>query len=503
MRASPVGAEWRRWDLHFHTPSSFDYRGPRNTTAEELVRALVTRGISVVAVTDHHRIDTDLVRDMRLAAGDELTVFPGMELRTELGGTDKIHMIAAFPESADLEDLWTSIQVKLRLQPRAVAERGGDDAIWVPFEEACREAHELGGFVIVHAGRKSNSLDTCLPSRVHINQIIKRELVEEHVDAFEVSRPGDAGAYTEIIFPAIGREYPIVIGSDCHDLRTGQVAERATWIKADPTFLGLRQAAAEPVRRVFLGAEPPQLLRIRGHATKYMSGVAFEKTSSGVAGEWFSGRLPLNAGLVAVIGNEGSGKSALADILALLGDTAAVEHFAFLDRGHFLRPRDGLAGAFEATLRWASGEAATKRLDASVDSWLPERVKYVPQSYLETLCASVNEPGVSAFEREVEEVIFSHVVGPERLGTSTLGELIAHLTSDTEERIRQLQRELGLVNSDILETEGRLTPAHRSSLEAELSQRAAELEVLDAARPPAVASPTEDAGALGRIRDAK
>ena len=114
MRASPVGAEWRRWDLHFHTPSSFDYRGPRNTTAEELVRALVTRGISVVAVTDHHRIDTDLVRDMRLAAGDELTVFAGMELRTELGGTDKVHMIAVFPESADLEDLWTSIQVKLR-----------------------------------------------------------------------------------------------------------------------------------------------------------------------------------------------------------------------------------------------------------------------------------------------------------------------------------------------------------------------------------------------------
>jgi hypothetical protein len=34
------GAEWRQWDLHFHTPSSYDYEDKKNVTDEDLINGL-------------------------------------------------------------------------------------------------------------------------------------------------------------------------------------------------------------------------------------------------------------------------------------------------------------------------------------------------------------------------------------------------------------------------------------------------------------------------------
>jgi len=84
MRCDPRGSIWRRWDLHFHTPASFDYED-RGVNATDLVDRLVTAGVEVVAITDHHVIDVRLIREMQRIAGERLTVLPGIELRLELG----------------------------------------------------------------------------------------------------------------------------------------------------------------------------------------------------------------------------------------------------------------------------------------------------------------------------------------------------------------------------------------------------------------------------------
>ena len=52
-----VGSIWRKLDLHFHTPSSYDYKD-KSTADQESIDGLVSRGIEVAAVTDHHVIDT-------------------------------------------------------------------------------------------------------------------------------------------------------------------------------------------------------------------------------------------------------------------------------------------------------------------------------------------------------------------------------------------------------------------------------------------------------------
>ena len=73
MKTDSLGSIWRRWDLHFHTPASFDYQD-RSVNSQRLVDKLISEGIEVVAVTDHHVIDVKLIKEMQALAGDRLTV---------------------------------------------------------------------------------------------------------------------------------------------------------------------------------------------------------------------------------------------------------------------------------------------------------------------------------------------------------------------------------------------------------------------------------------------
>lgn len=88
---NPKGSLWNRWDLHFHTPSSFDYQD-KSVSNQEIVDVLVTAGIRVVAITNHHTIDVARVRELQKLGQDKLTILPGIELRSDQGG-DPIHYI--------------------------------------------------------------------------------------------------------------------------------------------------------------------------------------------------------------------------------------------------------------------------------------------------------------------------------------------------------------------------------------------------------------------------
>lgn len=119
----PRGSEWRKWDLHFHTPASYEYRD-KSVTNQEIVDVLKASGIAAVAVTDHHTMDTLRIKELQRLGSDDLTVFPGIELRTELGGSESVHIIGIFPEGATLEHIWTTLQGKLDLTGAALKAKG-------------------------------------------------------------------------------------------------------------------------------------------------------------------------------------------------------------------------------------------------------------------------------------------------------------------------------------------------------------------------------------------
>ena len=86
---------------------------------------------------------------------------------------------------------------------------------------------------------------------------------------------------------------------------------------------------------------------------------------AGAKGSWFRNvAIPFNPELTAIIGNKGSGKSAIADILGLLGESRQQEHFSFLTdeaRNRKFRQK-GYAENFTATLTWASGRKSSMRM---------------------------------------------------------------------------------------------------------------------------------------------
>ena len=104
MDSIKKGSEWKKWDLHVHTASSFDHAYKNEDSYELLVNAWNKDGIQAVAITDHFLIDSKRIENIKKLAKGKITVFPGVELRTDKGGTN-IHVILIFDENTSLKQL--------------------------------------------------------------------------------------------------------------------------------------------------------------------------------------------------------------------------------------------------------------------------------------------------------------------------------------------------------------------------------------------------------------
>jgi len=120
---------------------------------------------------------------------------------------------------------------------------------------------------------------------------------------------------------------PVIHGSDAHELARlfKPVQNKYCWIKADPTFEGLRQVLHEPEDRVWIGEAPPST-----HEARSVLNQLTVSTSNG----WFEDdrTIPLNSGMVAIIGLKGSGKTALADMIRFAGGAKLDDENSFLSR---------------------------------------------------------------------------------------------------------------------------------------------------------------------------
>jgi hypothetical protein len=63
-------------------------------------------------------------------------------------------------------------------------------------------------------------------------------------------------------------------------------------------------------------------------------------------------------------------------------------------------------------------------LDKDPESSSVERVKYLPQSYVEDLCNELGDGGSATFDAELRKIIYSHVPEADRLGKPSMDELL-------------------------------------------------------------------------------
>lgn len=485
------GSEWRKWDLHVHTSASDCYQNSA-VTNEEIIEGFKKNNISIAAITDHHFIDVKNIKALQaLGEKEGITILPGIELRSELGGSESVHYIGIFPEDCNLDEIWTDIQSKCNLKPSQIASIG-KDKISIDLNDTCKLIHELGGITTVHAGGKSNSIES-IKNNQEFKQFLKKKIAKESIDILELGSKDDEDDANNVIFPNIGFRLPMIICSDNHNILKYELKENC-WIKADPTFEGLKQIIYEPEDRVFIGKTPAVIERVKNNKTKYIRSLKINniKGKKAKKGEWFKDvNMDFNSELVAIIGNKGSGKSAISDVLGVLGDThnAKEKHknLSFLNNDNNKKFRKkGFAENFEAELTWEDLSTIKAPLDKDIDTTKNEKVKYLPQNYFESLTNSLEEED---FEETLKSVIFLHIPKTDKYGKNTFKELEDYKSTSIQKDLPLLESAIDKISIDIINLEKRKHPNYRKRIEHLLEKKEKELSEHEKIKPEEIKNP--------------
>ncbi|NQU86733.1 MAG: hypothetical protein HQ541_13325, partial [Mariniphaga sp.] len=268
---------------------------------------------------------------------------------------------------------------------------------------------------------------------------------------------------------------PCIWGSDAHkydDLFEPQ-KQKYCWIKADPTFEGIRQILYEPKDRVFIGNYPKLYDRIKNARNNYIKTLTINAINGydNSKGVWFNNfKLNLGFELIAIIGNKGKGKSAIADIIGLLGNSHVDRSdFSFLKNDKFCKK--GYAENFISTLKWFDNTENTKKLNDIIEPTSVEMIKYIPQSYLEKLC---NNEG-SGFNEEINKVVFSRLEDSDKLGKTSFSELRKFKTELINQEINELKIKLNTTNEILISLEKKESSEYKKEIENRLKFKKQEL----------------------------
>jgi ABC-type lipoprotein export system ATPase subunit len=553
----PKGAEWRVWDLHVHTPFSELYNGyghDYDAYAKVFFTKAIEKNIAVVGVTDYFVVDgyrflkelqnddarlTTLIGADKVSAAKAITLFANVELRTDIlvnGNRVNYHVIFSDEVSADdinenfLAQLhFTSegnpegIDQQLSLTRKNLADLGktlkgqhqqfaDKSDIYVGMMQATIDHKQVSDVLSKREAKFGEKYVFCVPCDEDLSKVswdgqghmVRKVLIQKSHALFATNKSTRDFALgrkheTEADYLSEFRTFkPCIHGSDAHEFAKLFEPDdsRFTWIKADPTFRGLQQTLNEPDSRVYIGACPPAVEGFRSRPTKIVKELSVHKKADAkFAEKWFDHTLPLNPGLIAIIGNKGSGKSALADILGLLGNTPRNAAFSFLSPERF-KDRSNKAKYFEANVTWSDDKIdGPVTLDAIPADGSVETIKYIPQDYLEKICNEVGLGSGSKFYNELQNVIFSHVTDAERLGFSSLDDLLKNRSEETKKTIDLLVDQVKAFNRELVISEDQLTESHKKLLEAQLSAKQRELEAHDLTKPAEQAPPSEDPAA--------
>lgn len=435
------GSEWHRWEPHIHAPGTVlndqfgaaDPWGQYLTTLEGL-----TPRIEAIGVTDYYVTDTyeEFLRhkDNGRLPGVML-LFPNIELRLDVAAKSSpvnVHLLIS-PEDPD--HLAEVKRILIRLQFRAyndcfdctreeliklgrcadptisddgAALRHGATQFKVNFNQLRNVIGEsewaMNNILIGVAGGTNDGTSGVRQAA----DATTRQEIEKFAHIIFSSSPaqrdfwiGQRNKTIEDLRVRYNGCKPCLHGSDAHDQdAVGRpVDNRFSWIKGALDFDTLRQACIDPAGRAYIGEKPPH----SAMPSQIISNVSLDHADWATTTE-----IPLNPGLVAIIGARGSGKTALAEAIAAGCDAItptvweADEHIS----PSFLARARRLIGDAKTTLTWGGGATVTRALDgrdASSDMSFP-RARYLSQQFVEELCAA---NGVSdGLVDEIERVIF-------------------------------------------------------------------------------------------------
>ncbi|TAH18863.1 MAG: hypothetical protein EAZ08_10230 [Cytophagales bacterium] len=325
----PKGSEWAKWDLHVHTDVSKHFKG----TFEELIANIADSEATVIGINDYFSLE-GYEKISKHCSFLHKSTLPIVEFRMNnalLSRNDKVtgsemlnfHIIFN-PNRIKEAKTWLNSLVCFDDKGNK-AQLGNldrnSDGITIDFSETITKLEEVGlrnDAIIWLPYNEYGGIDRIIPSVFFKLGIINKSdlLGSSTKSEIEYFLWKHDKITKEQFKEWFGKPKPCVKGSDAHNSkypigklkdRNSEPIEKYCWIKANPTFEGLRQIIFEP-ERVSIQEEHPNIKE----PYYVIKSVRFIDE----AGRFMNETIHLNSGLNAIIGGKSTGKSLLLHFIA-------------------------------------------------------------------------------------------------------------------------------------------------------------------------------------------
>lgn len=516
------GSEWRKWDLHVHSPASY-INGFSNwdSYVKKLHEVTKQKGIKVFGVTDYFSIEgyEKITTDYKDKLKNVELILPNIEFRLDnivykRGSREpkRMNFHVLFSKEVFTQDIKTQFLgelhfykssgnagelSKIKLDKRAIEVYGAE----------CRTQNDFKNDSDLVAGTKNivfkiDEIVSVLKNKPEYfrgkyllflesefwsdidwgqDYGLRKTLLQVSHGVFNsnpndiawfLGKDKDSYADQQKFIEEFGRLFPCVHGSDAHneqELETRPDLDRYCWIKADPTFEGLKQIVCEPEERVYIGLSVSK----SKNDANVIDTIEIKNSN-----HWFEEEpIPLNENLVTVIGEKGAGKTALADFVALAAGDFNVKGD---DPGSFvskaLKSTKQIEETIEkclVTIHWRDGSqnkiSITKEFGDYKEA---KKVRYLSQSFIERKC---HPEQAEELQKEIEDIIFQHIPTQDRMEQTTFVELKKLKSQSIEVRKTNCRKLIATLNDEVFGLEEEINSLdvkinEKSGLETEKKQ---------------------------------
>lgn len=414
------GSRWRKWDLHLHTPETLKEDNYSGNTPEEKWGSFCTdintneAEISVVGITDYLLIDNykkfvSLVDEGKITKKFDL-IIPNIELRlTPITADGKALNLHLLIDPAFVPQLDARIFSKLKLKngnttydasKNSLIRLGKTINSSFSDEEAYKEGArkfvidfdtlkevfdndvDLHKHCLIVVSNSSNDGATGITDHSSFftgnasDLDVKRQAVYKLVDAIFSSNPSDYNYFLgksnsdtkDVVIKKCGSLKPCIHGCDAHTNSKifNPDQKRFCWIKANPTFEGLRQIIFEPQERVAIQELIPdekELYRVIDRIE--ISDPCFT-----------SAPIELNPNLNVIIGSRSSGKTTLLNSIA-----KAIDSTEFYERN---KKAPVSKEPPKTNVFWLDGAQSDNKE-------IQKGITYIPQNYINSLAEATED----------------------------------------------------------------------------------------------------------------
>ena len=279
--------QWRRMDLHLHTPGSYDYQDS-GISYLDILRQAEARGLDIIGITDHNtiagfasmkkeieqllwleelnRLENEEKRrlDEYRRLLDKILVLPGFEFTATFG----FHILGIFPPETSVSIL-EHLLLTLRVPADSLHQGNPNVGATSDVLTAYRVINEAGGIVIAAHANSGNGvamrgMDFGGQTRIAYTQ-------DPFLHALEVTDLEKRGRYTtRRFFDGSKPEYPrpmrCIQGSDAHRLQRDPDNTKALGVGDRVTEVLLSDVSFDALKSVFIKSDLSLTRPYRGPA---------------------------------------------------------------------------------------------------------------------------------------------------------------------------------------------------------------------------------------------